>query len=301
MKKTLCSVLIMTSFCFVAHSQYGEPYPENLDKKKLNNVIITEVGAYAAGLSFLSFIWYEDLERVPFHYYNDNKGYLQMDKFGHAFSAYRQTYSSYYALRRAGLGKKKSLLYGGPAGLLFQTPIEIFDGIHEGWGFSWGDMIANSFGPILFVTQEALFDRQLVTMKFSYAPSPYPKYHSILGETKLESFFLDYNGHTYWFSANLKGITNSKALPPWLNLAIGYSANGVIKEFENPAFYRGEPFPHLDRYRQYLLSLDIDFTQVKTNKKWLKKTFKLLNLIKIPFPTIEINRIDGLKARALYF
>ena len=35
-------------------------------------------------------------------------------------------------------------------------------------------------------------------MKFSYSPSGYPKYHSILGENELERFFLDYNGHTYF-------------------------------------------------------------------------------------------------------
>lgn len=38
----------------------------------------------------------------------------------------------------------KELIYGGPIGLIFQTPIEIFDGLYEKWGYSWPDMAANT-------------------------------------------------------------------------------------------------------------------------------------------------------------
>ena len=150
-----------------SHSQttFLDHYPDTINKKRLRGVVATQVGSYAAGLSFLSFIWYKDSERAPFRFYNDTKGYLQMDKAGHAFGAYRQSYAAYHALRWAGVPKKKALLYGGPMGLIFQTPIEIFDGLYEGWGFSWPDMVANTFGSVLFTTQEAFFDDQLVLMK----------------------------------------------------------------------------------------------------------------------------------------
>ena len=49
--------------------------------------LVTEAAVYAGGMSYLQFIWYKDHERVPFHFYNDNKGYLQIDKAGHAFGA----------------------------------------------------------------------------------------------------------------------------------------------------------------------------------------------------------------------
>ena len=267
----------------------------------MHKTIAIETGSYLTGSSFLSFIWYKDQQRVPFHFYNDSKGYLQMDKFGHAYGAYRESHSAYYALRRAGVSKRKALIYGGPIGLIFQTPIEIFDGLYEGWGFSTTDMIANTFGAALFTTQEALFDVQVFLMKFSYSPSIYPDLHSHLGESKIERFFLDYNAHTYWFSGNITRITNSNKIPSWINIAFGYSANGMIKEFDNPKFYQGKPFPHLERYRQYLVSLDINFSKIPTKKKWLKTIFRTINLIKLPFPTIEINRIDGVKFRPIYF
>lgn len=276
-------------------------YPDSNVKPKLYKAIAIEVGSYIGGLAFLQYIWYKDHDRVPFHFYDDSKGYLQMDKAGHAFSAYRQSYAGYKALRNAGVSKNKSLVYGGGLGILFQTPIEIFDGLYEGWGFSWSDIAANTFGSALLIGQEIAFDEQVVLMKFSYAPSIYPDYHSHLGETHLERFFLDYNAHTYWFSANLRKITGIQKIPSWLNLAYGYSANGMIYEFENPKFYKGRPFPKLERYRQHLFSLDIDFSRIKTNKKFLKTLFKTINLVKIPFPAIEINRAKGVQFRPVYF
>jgi hypothetical protein len=249
----------------------------------------------------MGFVWYKDKERVPFHFYNDGKGYLQADKMGHAFSAYQESRLSYAALRWSGLDKKRALLYGAPAGLLFQTPIEVFDGLYEGWGFSWWDMVANASGSALFAVQEALWDEQRVVMKFSYSSSGYAQYHAILGENAWESFFLDYNGHSYWLSANLRSLTGSKRLPPWLNLGLGYSINGVIKEFENPQTYLGQPFPHLARYRQWVCSPDVDFTRIPTKKPWLRSLFRYLNVIKFPLPAIEWNRIDGIRLHALYF
>ncbi len=300
-------ILFMFSFCLIntlwgqRADLYTSNYPDSIIKPKLYKAIGIEAGAYLAGLSFLKYIWYKDHERVPFHFYDDSKGYLQMDKAGHAFSAYRQSYAGYYALRNAGVKKNQALLYGGSLGFIFQTPIEIFDGLYEGWGFSWSDMAANTLGSILLVGQEIAFDEQVILMKFSYAPSIYPDYHNHLGETHLERFILDYNGHTYWFSGNLRKLTRLQKLPSWLNVAYGYSANGMIYEFDNPTFYKGTPFPKLERYRQHFLSLDIDCSRIKTNRKLLKTILRTINLVKIPFPAVELNRVHGLRFRPLYF
>jgi len=297
----LVVILCLASIYTFAQQLNVSSYPDSIDKKRLNTTIGIQVGAYLAGLSFLNYIWYKDHERVPFQFYDDSKGYLQIDKFGHAYVAYRESYSAYYALRRAGVNKKKALIYGGPIGFIFQAPIEIFDGLYEGWGFSWSDMIANTFGSSLFIIQEAAFNEQVFLMKFSYSPSIYPNYHSHLGESHLERFVLDYNAHTYWLSGSLQKLTGIKKIPSWINIAFGYSANGMIFEFENPKYYRGEPFPQLDRYRQYIFSLDVDFSKIHTDKKWLKSVFRAFNLIKVPFPSIEFNEIDGVRFRPIYF
>ena len=49
------------------------------------------------------------------------------------------------------------------------------------------------------------------------------------------------------------------------------------------------------------LKTDIDFSKIHTNKKWLKSVFNAINLIKVPFPAIEFNRIQGVRFRPIYF
>jgi VanZ family protein len=301
LKNLFVSVLLVL-LIFNAQPLKGQAsYPDTIVPSRFWTVAGLEAGGYVAALSFLQFIWYKDHERVPFHFYNDLPGYFQIDKLGHAYTAYYESYASYHALRWSGLEKKKAIWYGGVAGLLFQTPIEVFDGLYEGWGFSWTDMIANTTGAVLFTLQEAFFDEQILRFKFSYSPSGYPKYHSRLGTTPVESFFLDYNGHSYWLSLNLQSSTGIRNIPPWLNIAVGYSINGVIKDFANPTTYNGEPFPHLERYRQFVLSMDIDWTKIETDRKWMRSLFNTLNLIKLPFPALEYNRVVGLKAHWIYF
>lgn len=301
MFKILGFLSLLLSCQLVSQPEFSRSYPNTLNRKRVWTAGLSQVGTYASLNAFLSFIWYKDAKRVPFNFYNDSKGYLQMDKAGHFYGAYRESFVAYYALRWAGVSKKKALLYGAPVGLLLQTPIEIFDGLYEGWGFSWPDMVANTLGAVVFGLQEAAFDEQRILVKFSYAPSPYPKYHSRFGDNHLVHFFNDYNAHTYWLSLNVKDFFPRTKLPTWFNLAFGYSANGLFGEMENPKFYRGEPFPHFERYRQYLFSLDIDLSKIKTKRKFLRKIFRAVNMLKIPFPAVEWNRIGGWGWHWLYF
>jgi uncharacterized protein YfiM (DUF2279 family) len=278
------------------------PFPDTLNRQKLNRIIIAESAFYAAGISYLHFIWYRDKERVPFHFYNDNAGYLQMDKMGHVYGAYVESYIGYHSLRRAGVQRNKALIYGGALGLVLQTPIEIFDGLYEGWGFSWGDMIANTAGSALVVGNELLFGEQLIKYKFSFWRSTYARQaNGYLGDNFLESIFLDYNSHTYWLSLPANQIFLKEHLPPWLSLAVGYSANGMFGEFENRRFYRGVALPNTERSRQFLLSLDVDWTKIPTRSRFLKGVFNALVFIKIPFPAIELNSSGAIRLYGVYY
>jgi len=273
----------------------------SVDKKKLATAIVTESVLYTGLISGLGFVWYKDAERVPFHLYKDGKGYLQIDKMGHAYGAYVESYLCYHWLRKAGVSKKKSLLYGGTMGIVMQTPIEVFDGIYANWGFSWSDMIANTAGSVLLMGQEIFFDRQVVNYKFGFQRSVYASQsNGYLGDNALESLFLDYNGHTYWLSTNVNNFIRNDKIPDWLNVAVGYSANGMFGEFENRSSWGGVPLPETERYRQFLLSPDIDWTKIPTKSKLLKDLFHALNFIKFPAPAIEYNTQGKLKGYWLY-
>jgi len=278
-------------------------FKQKLDKKRLRNVILSESAIYAAELVFLQFIWYKNHKTTPFHFYDDNDGWLQIDKYGHAFGAYQETVKSYEAIRWAGVSNAKAAWYGGLTGFMLQSQLEIYDAFYEGYGFSVGDVAANALGSLLFIVQQTTLHDQPIKMKFSYQPSGYPRYNPFyLGENQLQSFFMDYNAHTYWLSFNMPGSSKEKSWwPAWLNVAVGYSANGMLDEFKNPAFLRGQAVPDLPRYRQYLLSLDIDLSKIKTRSKFLKRVFNFINFLKVPAPTLEWNRIQGTKFHLAYF
>lgn len=294
-------IILMSMLLSLVYPVYPQA-PDTLDRKKLTRIIMAESAFYVGGISYLQFIWYRDKERVPFHFYNDNRGYLQVDKFGHAFGAYMESYIGYHWLRSAGVSRKKALLYGGPLGLVLQTPIEIFDGMYEGWGFSWGDMIANAAGSAWVVGNELLFREQLIKLKFSYWRSSYAKQaNGYLGDNFLESLFLDYNAHTYWLSFPLVKPGIQSWMPNWLNLSVGYSANGMFGEFRNRSSYRGVALPRTERYRQYLFSLDVDWTKIPVRSDFLKTLCKALVFIKLPFPALELNSRGQVRLHGLYF
>ena len=289
-------LIILLFLPIVVQSQIQQ-FPDSVNWKKVNTLMAIESGFYIGGLSYLQYVWYNDKERVPFHYYNDNKGWLQMDKFGHALTAYKESYSGYYGLRRAGVKKSKALIYGGPLGFFLQAPIEVFDGLYAGWGFSWGDIIANTSGSLLLVGQELLYNDQILKLKMSYQRSKMAELKPwYLGENQLESFFYDYNGHTYWLSANINKIIPYKKIPNWLNIAVGCSGENMFSDFNNSG-----DFKSYKRYRQYYLSLDIDWTKVPTKYKFVRLVLDALMVVKIPFPTLEISKPNGLRFKPFYF
>ncbi len=268
-----------------------------INQKKLFTTIGLEAAVIGAGSYYLNNVWYKDYNRVPFHFHNDNQGYLQCDKFGHAFTSYFDGYVGYHLLRNAGLKKGPALWLGGTLGLVLQTPIEIFDGMYDWWGFSWGDAVANTVGTTLFIGQELLFDDQLVKFKWSSMKSKYPV--SSDGEVPanfLESFFFDYNGHTYWLSLPINKLLPKINIPPWLCISAGYGANGLLGKMENLP-----PYNDIPRYRQYLFSLDIDWTKIPTRSRFLKAVFNCMFFIKLPFPTLELNSMGKVKGYWLYY
>lgn len=278
-----------------------KPDSVKIDRRAFYKVIAIESAYYLTAIFVMQKIWYKDKKLVPFHFYDDTEGYLQVDKFGHAFGAYLESYLAYQYLRKSGVSKTKALIYGGSLGLILQTPIEIMDGIHEGYGFSWSDMAANGIGSGLVVGQELLFNEQIVKYKFSYWESRYSQNaNGFLGVTKIDRLLKDYNGHTYWFSMPINKIIPNHKIPSWLNIAVGYGANGMYGENENISNYQGVNIPSTVRYRQYLLSLDIDLTKIKTNSKALKAIFQGLSFIKLPFPSLEFNSKGEVKGYWLY-
>ena len=60
----------------------------NSDDNLIYKAAIYTTAYYAGSMYFLSNTWYKGKKRVPFHFYNDIDGYMQIDKLGHVFGAY---------------------------------------------------------------------------------------------------------------------------------------------------------------------------------------------------------------------
>jgi len=284
---------------FLGDNVYGFTYPESVVKGRAIGAY-SGLGVLGVGSVFVyNYIWYKDMERAPFHFYDDNKDWLQMDKHGHMYSAYHQTRMSYHLFRWIGYSKKTSLWVSSGISTFIQFQVEFWDGLHEGYGFSYGDIIANSLGTGLFAAQEALWDEQILKLKFSYWPSRYREHSpEHLGDTPFKALFYDYNAHTQWISGSLRRITGIEAIPQWLNISVGFSGMGMLKEVDNV----GIPgFENYQRYRQTFLSLDVDLSHLKPKNPFLRGLVFVANMIKFPAPALEYNKVDGLKFRPFYF
>jgi uncharacterized protein YfiM (DUF2279 family) len=272
----------------------------NINFKKRQNLCYTiGLGGSTLVHAGLYQLWYKDYPSSSFHFINDNQQWLQMDKVGHTYSAYYLSYTGIEAAQWAGVLPKNQWKWG-LLGMIFQTPIEVFDGFSAGWGASVGDLAANTLGSALCIGQHALWQEQKITMKFSYTPSSYAAMRpNVLGNSILSGLTKDYNGQTYWLCYS--PLKNTKI--DFLGIGLGYGANGLLGGTENKWLDQNKQWidrTDLPRYRQYYLSLDYNLTKIKTNHKILKKILFVLNCIKLPSPAIEFSN-QRLKAHLLKF
>ena len=294
--------LVIILLCVFSFNLFSQDTLRTKVDKNFYKFLAAEGVVLSGAILYLKHEWYYDKKRVPFHFYNDFKGWNQVDKLGHFYVSYLESNVGYSILKKFNFSEKKALYFGGFQGLILETPIEFLDAYYQGWGFSVSDLVANTLGSVFFIMQQKIFNEQIIKPKLSFSKSIYAsEANGLLGKKSLISQFVyDYNGYTYWFSFSPKKIFKFKKVPKWLNLAIGYGANGMLGEFENKSMYKGEEIPSFKRYRQFYLSLDIDFSKIRTKSRFVNKIFDGLSYIKIPLPTLELSN-KKMKGYFFYF
>lgn len=283
-------------------------YPYN--KKRVRLVAGGNIIAYSAVTLGFNSAWYSKYPRSTFHFFNDNAEWLQVDKAGHAYGAYIQSFGSYEMWRWSGLPRKQRIWIGGLSGIAYQSIIETLDGFSEGYGWSWGDYGSNVFGSGLFIAQELAWDDQRIKLKFSFHKKDYnspdlnARANTIFGKSESERFFKDYNAATDWMSINLSSFLPRAELPRWLSFAIGYGAEGMFGARSNVAkddngnviFNRSD----IKRYRQWYLAPDIDLSRIRTKSKAVRVILSALNAFKFPAPSLEFSN-GNIKGHWIYF
>ncbi len=278
--------------------------PDTLVKKRLYITLGATGGFYIGAMSMLYTLWYRDYPQSGFHWINDNSNWLQIDKVGHATTVAIASEYMFEVLRWSGVKNNKAAIFGALTGWGFMSTVEVFDGMSAEWGASWGDVIANTAGAGLFLSQQLIWKEQRFRLKFSYFPSDdYAPYRpDLLGENHAQRILKDYNSQTYWLSCNIHSwLKKDTKFPRWINVAVGYGGKGMLGAASNPDEHNGQPLPHYDRVRQYYLSADIDWTKIKTNSPVLRTFLKVISFVKLPFPALEYNKQDGMVWHWLFY
>ena len=279
----LIFVFLFFSFTLQAQIKLNE-LPQNFSQRK-KNLLIVESSSYSLALVGLNQLWYKGYKKSSFHFINDNNSWLQMDKFGHLTTSYFVGVLGIKTYQWAGFSRKQSIWIGGLTGTFFQSAVEILDGFSEKWGASSGDLVANSLGSLLAISQQLYWDEQKILLKYSFNPSEISNTNpQLFGNNLIQKSLKDYNGQTYWLCFNFEDVFNSSSyfLPKWLNLAFGYGANNMYSDAYSLSHELG--------YRQFFLSLDINTDELNISNKFVKNLVNLFGFIKLPMPTLEYSQ-----------
>jgi hypothetical protein len=270
--------------------------------ERLRRVVWSESIVFVATSVGLYYLWYKKFPKSKFHLINDNREWFQIDKIGHATTAYNISVMQYDLLRWSGVKSNQAIVGSMLTSLAFLSIVEVMDGFSKEWGFSSGDMIANISGAALFAAQQKGWGEQRIGLKFSSSFSPYASYNpNLLGKKWASRMMKDYNGQTYWLSMNIKSFlaTESK-FPAWLNIAVGYGGDGMIGATENPKLIKGKEIPQFKRNRQFYLAPDVDWVRIQTSHA-VSVPLYLLQYFKTPAPAVEMNSEGKIKFKAIQF
>lgn len=288
--------LLLILFLFaVAPYSISQPTDSasTINPTRLKTVIIGSTVAYTGIMIGLSSVWYSQYDKQDFQFFNDSHEWLQVDKAGHFYSAFQLSSIGSHSLQWSGVSKKKSDLAGSITSFAVMSSIEVLDGFSEGYGASASDLLANALGAGFYIGQQALWHETRIHPKFSFHQTAYADQRpETLGSTCIEQVIKDYNGQTYWLSADIDKFVK---FPKWLNLAMGYGGEDMLYANVEDNLNNG-----LNPYRQFYVGIDFDLTAIKSRSKFVNTLIYFVNMVKLPAPTLEFSQ-GKVKAHLFYF
>lgn len=308
------------AYAYTGKIKFIKPYKFFRPSEQLNIPRVAMVtgmigGLYAGANAWWSSAWYSQTEKEKFHTFNDWGEWNQMDKIAHSFNCYFESKWHYDLYKWAGVKEKNAIWIGMLYGNMWQLSIELNDGFQKKWGFSWGDMVMNVSGSLLFGIQQYVWHEQRIQLKISAFPVNYSKYddplvkertNKLYGTSFTEILLKDYNAMTFWLSVSPGSfIKNPKSkFPKCIQVSFGYGASGMLGGYRNiwnkndlsgdQVLDNIDPADLIDRtdiqrLRRFYFSFDLDWTKLPVKKHWAKGLMKVLNIIKLPFPALELN------------
>ena len=88
-------------------------YHSTFQNKRLMRYLLGGSAVYVASMAGFYEFWYKDFETTSFHFFNDNREWLQMDKIGHVGTSYQLSKWGQKLFVWTGLSERKAAFYGG--------------------------------------------------------------------------------------------------------------------------------------------------------------------------------------------
>ncbi len=195
----------------------------------------------------------------------DDSPWRHMDKFGHFYGSRFASLLLADAAQWVGFNHTQSRWIGALTSRLLYFQIEMFDGQFKQWGFSLGDLAANTAGAFMPVLSEHLPLMQKFKLKLSYHVS---------AEIEQEHYLIeDYAGMTFWLTSNPGDFmpeSFKRIWPTFLNIAIGY---GISKKAHGDV--------------ELFLGLDYDLRACRTTSMTLDRILAYMDYFHLPAPAMQ--------------
>ncbi len=237
----------------------------------------------------MSTIW---KNRGDFHFVEDGKYAMYIDKAGHFYGTFLSSYVLSQTLLECGFSYNWANAIGCFLGLGYTTYVEVLDGFSKDWGFCPSDFYADVGGALFYLAYSYVPFFQNFTPKFMYLP---PRWFNSKSRKPSSMFIDDYSAHTFWISINVHNLLPEKVkkyYPRWLDISVGFAVRNLCDPLNpenkcNPQV--SEPvYPYVWGNRKLIVALDFDLVKLLPDGSpfcnWLKQSF---NFFKLPSPAIE--------------
>ena len=246
------------------------------------------VASNVALYSYFKQAWWSGEKADKFFFRADwDENHRDQDKWGHLFGGYHLTRAGHTLLRSACVSERKALFYGALYATLFQLQIELWDARYARYGFSYPDFLANAAGMGLAVLHATNPRTEIVKPTISYSRSAAMRQRVATDEIRHST---DYEGQTYWFSADVQSLLPERARPYWpgiVRFSVGHSIEDYVIP-RPPGVDPSTPQPSQRAKRRILLSLDLDAGKLPGNHPAWRFIKRQLSYIRLPAPALEI-------------
>jgi hypothetical protein len=257
----------------------------DIDYLRLSSMAGLMLAANLIALNYQMDIWYNE-KTTSFHsldFAEDWGKYQQMDKFGHFADAYFTSDLSGKIYRWSGISGESSVWLGALTGWLWMLEIELNDAFMAEWGFSWGDMLANTAGSAFYILQQFNYDALGgIHPKFSWHKST--AWENNWYTRDPQALIEDYEGMTFWLTVNPHHYFPEpwkKSYPQWL-APLGFAFGVSSKDIS------WNPF---GGYKEYFVGLDVDLRKLPIwgDLGLTKFIASEVNFLRLPLPVIRFS------------